>query len=88
MQSISEYLGVYLRVYIRGLDLADKWRLSRRWVQIWIVELSVVWGNIWSIVEAGCARSHETERFRQRGWNSEVFHNIHPPFKGVTTWHY
>ena len=75
MQSISEYLGVYLGVYVGGLDLTDKWRLSQRWVRIWIIESSAVWGNVWSIVKAGCARSFEMERFHRRGWNLEVFPN-------------
>ena len=75
--SILEYLGVYLGVYVRDLDLTDKWRLSRSWVWIWVVESSTVWGNIRSIVEAGCARSHETERFHWRGWNLEVFPNTY-----------
>ena len=71
MQSISEYL----RVYVRGLDLTDKWRLSQRWVQRWIIESSAVWGNIQSIAEMGCAQSCEMERFCWRDWNLEVFPN-------------
>ena len=63
----------YLGVYLGGLDLADKQRLSWRWVWMWIVESSTVWGNVQSIVEVGCAWSHEMERFCWRGWNTEVF---------------
>ena len=75
MQSILEYLGVY----VGGLDLTDERRSSRRWVRRWIIESSAVWGNIQSIVETGCARSHEMERFHQRDWNSEVFPNKNTP---------
>ena len=48
----------------------------------------MVWGNVQSVAEMGYIQSVSTEIFCQRGWNSEVFPNIHPPFKGVTTWHY
>ena len=67
MQSTSEYLG--------DLDLANEQRLTERRVQIWIIESSSVWGNVWSIVETECAWRLETERFCQRGWNSEVSPN-------------
>ena len=66
-RSILKYLGV--------LDLASECRLTWRWVQIWIVESSSVWGNVWSIIKTECARSHEMERCRRRGWNLEVSPN-------------
>ena len=77
MQSTSEYLEVSQGVseYLGDLDLANEQRLTQRWVQVWIVESSSVWGNVWSVVETKCVRSLETEIFRQRGWNLEVSPN-------------
>ena len=66
---ILEYLG--------DLDLADEWRLTRRWVRVWIVESSSVWGDIRSVVEMECVWNLETRIFRQRGWNSGVSPNTY-----------
>ena len=77
MQSTSEYLEVSRGVseYLRDLDLANEWRLTQRWVQVWIVESSSVWGDIRSVVEMECVRNLETRIFRRRGWNSGVSPN-------------
>ena len=70
MQSTSEYLG--------DLDLANEWRLTRRWARVWIVESSSVWGDIRSVVEMECVQNLETRIFRQRGWNLGVSPNKEP----------
>ena len=77
MQSTSEYLEASWGIseYLGDLDLANGWRLTRRWVWVWIVESSSVWGNVWSVVETECVWSLETEIFRWRGWNLEVSPN-------------
>ena len=43
----------------------------------------MVWGNIQSIVETGCAQSHETERFCWRDWKDIIKHPkfIHSRFQ-------
>ena len=77
MQSTSEYLEVSRGVseYLGDLDLANKRRLTRRGVWVWIIESSSVWGNVWSVVEMEYVRSLETGIFRRRGWNSGVSPN-------------
>ena len=77
MQSTSEYLEVSRGVseYLGDLDLANEWRLTRRWVRVWIVESSSVWGDIRSVVEMECVRNLEMRIFRRRGWNSGVSPN-------------
>ena len=66
-RGVSEYLG--------DLDLANEWRLTRRWVQVWVVESSFVWGNVRNVIEMECVRNLEARIFRRRGWNSGVSPN-------------
>ena len=77
MQSTLEYLEVSQGVseYLGDLDFANKRRLTRRWVWVWIIESYSVWGNVWSVVEMECVRSLETGIFCQRGWNLGVSPN-------------
>ena len=77
MQSTSEYLEVSRGIseYLGDLDLADEWRLTPRWVRVWIVESSLVWGDIQSVVEMECVWNLEMRIFRRRGWNSGVSPN-------------
>ena len=83
MQSNSEYLEVSWGVseYLGDLDLANEWRLTQRWVRVWIVESSLVQGNIQGVVETECIWSLETEMFCRRGWYSEVSPNRYQIFR-------
>ena len=42
---------------------------------MWIVESSLLWGNVRSVVKTECVWSLETEIFHWRGWNLEVSPN-------------
>ena len=89
MQSTSEYLKVSRGVseYLGDLDLANKLRLTRRWVWVWIIESSSVWGNVWSVVEMEYVRSLETGIFHRRGWNSGVSPHNGPEDLGAMAWY-
>ena len=88
MQSTLEYLEVSRGIseYLRDLDLVDEWRLTRRWVRVWIVESSSVWGDIRSVVEMECVWNLETRIFRRRGWNLGVSPNRNIPKSQLQTY--
>ena len=71
MPSTSKYLGVSRRSRL----LTRRWRLTRRWVRVRIIEPSSVWGDIRSIGETECIHSLGAEIFRRRGWNLKVSPN-------------
>ena len=50
--------------------------------------LLMEWRDIWRGTEMECVQSVEVKIFCLRSWLIEVSPSIHPPFKGVTTWHY
>ena len=52
------------------------------------MKLPTEWRDIWRGTEMECVWSVEVDIFHLRIWVIEVSPNIHPPFKGVMTWHY
>ena len=70
----AKYLGVSRSSRL----LTRRRRLTQRWVWVWIIEPSSVWGDIRGIGETECVRSVGAEMFRRRGWDSKVSPNRTP----------